>query len=80
MPVVKITLRSYLATLQETHDNVPTQKDLANLIGIAPKNFSRIVNNQNVYGFTRQQLALIIARLREIDPCCEVGDLLKFVE
>jgi DNA-binding Xre family transcriptional regulator len=77
VPVI-ITIKSYLATLQETRGIKLSVRQLARETGLKQSALSKIANNE-VDGISRKKLALIIAALREYDEGCDVGDLVKFI-
>jgi DNA-binding Xre family transcriptional regulator len=77
VPVV-ITLKTYLAHLQDTQNIKLSIRQLAEESGLKQSALQKIADNQ-VDGISRKKLAAIIAALREYDEGCDVGDLIRFV-
>lgn len=79
MSEVRITLKAYLAHLQDTQDIKLSIRQLSELSGVKNSTLQKIADNE--FGaISRRKLAAIIAALRAYDSECEVGDLLKYVE
>lgn len=85
MPTVIFTLKQYLAeqaSLSERSDakvNVPTQKELAAIVGLHEVTFGRILNNKS-FTINLKVLAPIVTELRRRGLNPTFDDLFSYYE
>lgn len=78
MPELRITLKTYLASLQDTHNIKLSIRQLSKEAGIKQSTLQKIADNA-YDGLSRRKLAAILTALRVHDPGCDVGDIIKYV-